>query len=560
MGYSLQIRNINKRVKVKGKNKVLLDNVSFDIGASEFVAIVGVSGAGKTTLLNVLSGYNKFNDGHIFINDEDIMDNWDYYRSKISYVPQKEILHNYLTLKKSLYYSASLRMPKLKTQDRIKKVEQVIEELELKGKENTLIKNLSGGERKRASIALELLTKPDLMFLDEPTSGLDSNIEKKLMKKLKDISDAGKTVVITAHTVSNLYLCDKIIFMSEGGKVVFVGNYEESLKYFGVKEFVDIYEKLKDKKEIIKYQDIYNKQKLQDIKKSKHGKNNLRNKINILKEIYFLTRRYIEVIFNNKLFSFLLFSQAIIMGIAVNTAVGKDWMQIYDKAKILLFAFSCAAMWLGLFNSVQEIVKEKDIIKLEYFNNMRISSYIFSKLLVFAFISLIQAILFIGIISLKVDLPTKGIILNSAFLEYILSFFVVSFSSSMLGMFISSIVNTTEITLIITPIYMMFQLLFSGIIVALEGISEKISYFMIGRYAVEAMGTTSNLIEVLKGTMLGGVIDTNTTVKMFIDEAECYYTYSVGHFNNVLLILVSSIILFWILSILSIKYNIHKCK
>lgn len=557
MGYSLKLRNIRKLVKDKRNKKVLLDDVSFDIKAGEFVAIVGVSGAGKTTLLNVLSGYNKVSSGHIYVNDEDITFNRDSFQDRISYVPQKEVLHNHLTLKKSLYYSASLRMPGVSKKARLKKVEQVIKELELTGKENTFIKNLSGGERKRASIATELLTRPDILLLDEPTSGLDSNIEKKLMKTLKSLRDAGTTIVITAHTVSNLYMCDKIIFMSEGGKICYIGDFKNSLKYFEVEEFVDIYEKLKDNNEAKKYQEKYRSSSLEEIK-SKKSKLKKKKKIGFLKEVGYLSKRYIETIFNNKFFCFLLFFQAIIMGIAIDIVAESNWLQVYDTAKILLFAFSCAAMWLGLFNSVQEIVKERDIIKLEYCNNMRLSSYIISKLVVFAGISFIQAILFLTIISMKVEFPTSGIIFNSVFLEYALGFFLVAFSSSMLGMLISSLVKTTEITLIITPIYMMFQLLFSGILVALNETGKFVSNFIIGRYAIEAFGTTSNLINVLKNTMLGGILDTNTTTMMFIEEAEEYYTYTVSHFNSVLLVLGFSILLFLVLSIIAIRYNIHK--
>ncbi len=559
MQYSVKVRNLNKIVKIKRKERKLLDNVSFDVDENNFVAIVGASGAGKTTLLNILGGYDSSNSGEVYINDEPYSLNQDYFRQKIGYVPQKEILHNHLTLERALMYSAKLKINNVKNKTINNKVKSIIKELKLSGKEKTYVKNLSGGEKKRAAIAMELLNKPDILLLDEPTSGLDSNIEKKLMRTLRNIADGGKTIIITAHTVSNLYLCDKIIFMSEGGKICFVGSYEESLKYFKVKEFVDIYEKLKDPEVAISYQKKYNKIALSDIvlkRKTKRVEKD--NRIPMLKEIGLLSKRYAEIIFNNHFFCFLLFFQAVIMGLAVDVVAKSNWLSVYDDAKILLFAFSCAGMWLGLFNSVQEIVKERDIVKLEYFNKMRLSSYIISKLLVFGVIAVIQTFLWLIIISLKVDFPSKGILFSSAFLEYALAFFLVTFSSSMLGMLISSLVKTCEITLIITPIYMMFQLLFSGILVSLEGIGEKISHLIIGRYAIEAFGTTTNLIEVLKGTVLGGVISPEVTTQMFISEAERYYEYTVGHMYFLLGILVLTIIVFMLLSILFIKHNIKK--
>ena len=124
---------------------------------------------------------------------------------------------------------------------------------------------------------------------------------------------------------------------------------------------------------------------------------------------------------------------------------------------------------------------------------------------------------------------------GSAFLEYLLCFFLVCFSSSMLGMFISSIVKTCEITLILTPLYMMFQLIFSGVLLQLEGIGNKISNFMIGRYAVQSFGITTNLIDVLHNTKLGGVLDTNTTTQIFLNEATDYYTYTVSHMGAYIL-------------------------
>ncbi len=559
MKYLLKVRNLQKQVKVKGCKKKLLDDLSFDIKEHEFVAIVGVSGAGKTTLLNALSGYDRKTTGSIYLNDYEVAKNRKYYQSKISYVPQKEILHNNLTLEKSLFYSGCLRIPKEKQSSIKKKVAHVIKALNLEGKENTMIKRLSGGEKKRASIASELLTKPDILFLDEPTSGLDSNIEKSIMKTLRNLADEGRTVVITAHTISNLYLCDRIIFMSEGGKICFIGSYEESLQYFNVLEFVDIYEKLRDPIEAEHYQHKYRKKSLMKIQDTDvHQKNKVKVRIPMIKEIFLLSKRYLEIISNSHIFCFMLFFQAVLMGISIDIVAKSDWLQIYDKAKILLFAFSCAAMWLGLFNSVQEIVKERDIIKLEFFKNMRLSSYIISKLIIFACICLIQSFLFLLIISLKVDFPTYGILLDSAFLEYLLCFFLVCFSSSMLGMFISSIVKTCEITLILTPLYMMFQLIFSGVLLQLEGIGNKISNFMIGRYAVESFGITTNLIDVLHNTKLGGVLDTNTTTQIFLNEATDYYTYTVSHMGHIFFVLGMVIIIFVALSILSIHINIKR--
>ena len=204
--FAVQVVGINQCVSVKHKVKKILADLTMDVKKGEFVAIVGCSGAGKTTLMNILSGYNKPSKGTVYVDGLDLFKEEDYFKGKIAYVPQQEILDQTLTLQKSLEYSSALRIKNIQKKEIKSTINRVLKMLELSHVKNSLIKNLSGGEKKRASIATEMLSDPNLFLLDEPTSGLDANIEKKIMKKLREIANTGKTIIMTAHTVSNLKL------------------------------------------------------------------------------------------------------------------------------------------------------------------------------------------------------------------------------------------------------------------------------------------------------------------------------------------------------------------
>lgn len=547
MGYSLSIQNLNKKIK----NNTILNNINLKIKQNTFTAIVGVSGAGKTSLLNTLSNYDLNYSGTIYYDKYNVKNND--LRKQIAYVPQSEILHKDLTLYKELYYCAKLRLENQKKQIINNKIKEIINVLELNGKEKTKIKNLSGGERKRLSIGIELLNNPKVLILDEPTSGLDLNVEKKIMETLKKISTKGTTVIVSLHTVSNLNLCDEIIFMGQHGSICYQGAYKKVKEYFKVQNFVDVYELLQTKTK--DYNERFNsEQKVETIAEEKYQKQKTKNH---LKNILTLSKRYIEIIWKDKLLLFMLLFQGFILALLTNLAIEKDGLQNYDVAKITLFATTCAALWTGIFNSIQEIVKERTIIKKEYISGINISSYIMSKLIVLFFLCLIQSILFITTLYTHFSFQESGLIFQSGYIENIVHYFIISYSSSILGLFISSIFKRQEITLIIATIYMMLQLIMSGVLLKLQGIVDTFSHFVLGRYAMEAFGTTSNLIHVVKTTKLNDM-DEQISINLFLDEAKEYYTYTSDHIMAIWGLLALTSLILIILTIITLHINIKK--
>lgn len=252
-GVQVTVNNISRIVNCKkgagingGSKKFILDHVSLTINPGELVAILGGSGAGKTTFMNCINGFEPATEGTVLINGTDLYKNYKTVKSSIGYVPQQDIVHDNLTLESMLTYTGRLRLPKDVTKEEMKKrVAEVLDMVDLTAEKDTFISKLSGGQRKRASIAVELISDPRLFFLDEPTSGLDPEAETNLMRQLKGLSSQkGKTVIVITHTLQNIRLYDKVIFLAPGGKLCFYGSPAEAQKFFKVDNLADAYEKI----------------------------------------------------------------------------------------------------------------------------------------------------------------------------------------------------------------------------------------------------------------------------------------------------------------------------
>lgn len=201
-----------------GANGVtLLDDISLSIPPRSFVALVGGSGAGKSTLMDALNGQRPAQSGQVLFNGEDYYQNLARYASQVGYVPQEDIVHRDLTVERALYYAAKLRLPSDFTEEQIaQRIQETLEEVELTHRRTLMVRDLSGGQRKRVSIALELLANPSVFFLDEPTSGLDPGLDRKMMFLLRRLADRGHTIVLVTHATNNINSCDYVCFLSAG--------------------------------------------------------------------------------------------------------------------------------------------------------------------------------------------------------------------------------------------------------------------------------------------------------------------------------------------------------
>ncbi|HCI81829.1 MAG TPA: ABC transporter ATPase [Ktedonobacter sp.] len=240
------IRIDARNLKKTGNNNVtLLDDISIAIPPRKFVALVGGSGAGKSTLMDALNGLRPAQSGQVLYNDMDYYRNLAAFSNQLGYVPQDDIVHKDLTVERALYYAARMRLPSDFTNEQIQqRINEVLEDVEMTRRRKLLIKKLSGGQRKRVSIALELLANPGIFFLDEPTSGLDPGLDRRMMLLLRKLADAGHTIVLVTHATNNIKTCDYVCFLCSGGRLAYFGPPEEANDYFGKSDFAEIYTSL----------------------------------------------------------------------------------------------------------------------------------------------------------------------------------------------------------------------------------------------------------------------------------------------------------------------------
>jgi ABC-type multidrug transport system ATPase subunit/pSer/pThr/pTyr-binding forkhead associated (FHA) protein/ABC-type multidrug transport system permease subunit len=225
----------------------LLHDISLVIPPRKFVAVVGGSGAGKSTLLDALNGLRPATKGAVFYNGQDYYRNFSAFSTQLGYVPQDDIVHRDLTVERALYYAARLRLPADFTDEQIsRRIAEVVQSVELTKQISLPISKLSGGQRKRVSIALELLAKPSIFFLDEPTSGLDPGLDRKMMALLRNLADNGQTIILVTHATNNINICDYICFLAKGGRLVYFGPPQDAKRFFNKKDFAEIYTSLDD--------------------------------------------------------------------------------------------------------------------------------------------------------------------------------------------------------------------------------------------------------------------------------------------------------------------------
>ena len=240
------IRIDARNLKKSGNNNVtLLDDISLSIPPRKFVALVGGSGAGKSTLMDALNGLRPAQSGEVLYNGINYYRNLASFSNQLGYVPQDDIVHKDLTVERALYYAARMRLPSDFTNEQIQqRINEVLEDVEMTRRRKLLIKKLSGGQRKRVSIALELLSNPGIFFLDEPTSGLDPGLDRRMMLLLRKLADAGHTIVLVTHATNNIKTCDYVCFLCSGGRLAYFGPPEEATDYFGKSDFAEIYTSL----------------------------------------------------------------------------------------------------------------------------------------------------------------------------------------------------------------------------------------------------------------------------------------------------------------------------
>ena len=553
-GLSLELVNISKFVHGSmGKDKKILDDTSMLILPGDFVAIVGGSGSGKSTLMNCINGFDKPTTGKVLV------------KYNIGYVPQQDIVHENLTLISMLRYVAKLRLPDGTTRaQREARIADVLRTVELTKHKNKLIRKLSGGQKKRASIAVELMSDPGLFFLDEPSSGLDPGTERTLMHTLKRMTDEGKTVIMITHNTNNIHLCDKLIFLGAGGYVAFCGNPADARSFFGIpkdQDLTDAYTKVEEDPK--GWEEKFNASpynKVQTIgelkappltsqqKKERKKKLKKENHKSFLHQFRVLSSRYLNLIWNDKMRLLFFLLQGPLIAYLFSFVTVENTFKSYFDAQSMLFCLSCAGIWVGLMNSIQEVCKERNIVRREYMSDVRLSSYICSKLAVQTLLAIVQCGLMLAVFVYTIGKPEKGVIFANSTIEMMITLVLITVSSSSLGLLVSSLVKNTDRAMVFAPIILIPQLLFSGILFKLEGVTEVLSWICVSRWGMQAFSNTANLNGVLWNGLSLKYKDKDMLLQAFELNKNTLYAHSV---NNLLLawgVMLMTIVVFCFIS------------
>ena len=550
-GVSLTLENICKTVGHGSSRKRILNNVSCEIGNNEFVAIIGGSGAGKTTVMNAMSGFDSDISGRVYCNGIDLRRNFNTLKNMIGFVPQQDIIYENLTLQRMLYYTAKMKMPSDTSKPEIRaRIHKVLEMVDLVQHAKTYIRKLSGGQKKRASIAVEMLADPGLFFLDEPTSGLDPDTEQSLMHALAKLSKSeGKTIIMVTHTIQSIDLCDKVIFMGPGGKICYCGPPSEITNYFGKKSLVEVYDELAgnvDNWNGYFLQNYYMEKQNNPPSRTSNPNEGLEKKgkqVSSFKQCLVLIARYFELIWNDKQRLLLLFIQPIAIAFLLAVVAVDDTFITYEDTRSIMFALSCSGIWIGLFNTIQEVCKERPILKREYMGNLRLWGYIVSKYVVQGVICFLQATLLVAIfLRLMKHSAEAGLYFAKPGMEIWITMILTIFASASMGLIVSSLMKNGDRAMAVAPFVLIIQLLFSGVLFTLDGMAEHVSKITVSRWAMECLGNITNLNKLTSRLSPGGV-----------HEVEDYYVRTTTHLAHTWEVLILVAVLCGIISIVVLR-------
>lgn len=515
------------------QGKVILDGISIALDEGTFLGVVGPSGSGKSTLVNALTGFRPATQGSVFFSGRDLYAEYEHIRQRIGYVPQDDVLHKELTVGQTLDFAAELRFPSDVTEsDRKNRVAEVLDELGLSERRDVRVSNLSGGQRKRVSVALELLTRPSLLILDEPTSGLDPGYERSLMELLADLAKAGRTVIVVTHSVESLHLCDRILCLAPGGRMGWFGPPDELTAYFGRSDYQEVFRDLsevdgdvwKTRFEAHPSFDAYVTRPMSRYEAAS-GPRQVTHvpRWEWYRQFRVLTRRRIASILADKR------TLALWVGLAVGLALVNvvalpagelgplelPEIRVVSQAPLVVLTVVLGITELGAFNTIREIAEELPLYRRERAVGLSISAYVASKSAVFGTITVFQAILLGGIGLSRQNGPQDALVLGWAFGEVLIVMIFCGLAAMALGLFISAAVNTVDRAMTFLPIIfvMMMILAAGGIFPTFAGQPglKQASFLASSHWGFNGVAASVNLNEL---NMLGHISSSNPVIDL----------------------------------------------
>ncbi|MBD0842944.1 FHA domain-containing protein [Streptomyces sp. TRM68416] len=512
---SLEVQDLN--VAVDHGRKTLLDHVSFPVGEKCLLAVVGPSGAGKSTLLNALTGQRPADHGTVVYDGRDLYRDYAELRQRIGLVPQDDILHAQLTVRDALTYAAELRFPQDTAKaERRARVAEVIEELGLQQRAGQPVHSLSGGQRKRVSVALELLTKPSLLFLDEPTSGLDPGMDRSVMHMLRGLADDGRTVIVVTHSVLSLDVCDRLLVLAPGGRIAYYGPPEDALAFFGFAQWPEAFEAFERDQD----RDWSGNYRTSPLHRRYVSDATAQPRLPRSGPVVItppprprsrgaqlgtLVRRYTTALSADRTFLAIMIALPFVMGAMARALAGGELTQ--ETAMNALLILCVGAVLTGAANAVRELVKERVIYRRERAVGLSRSAYLMSKIVVLGTVTVLQAVVLTLVALLGVDLNApggKGVLL-APLVEITVAVALLGFTAMMLGLLVSALVRKEEVTMPLLVLLAIVQVVFCGALLKLDGVPglEQLAWLVPSRWALGAMAGTVDLARIVPGELTG---------------------------------------------------------
>ena len=517
-----------------GKQKVLLEGITFPLEARSMMAVIGPAGAGKSTLLNALTGKRPATTGSVFYDFRDLYENYDELRQRIGLVPQESVTHDQLTAKTALGYQAELRFPPdTGEQERNQRVGEVLGELSMTPHAETRIDRLSGGQKKRVNIGMELLTRPTLLFLDEPTSPLDPHLKRDMFRQMRTMADKtadkGQSVIVITHDVESKLIdqCDRLIVLQPGGKMAYFGPPAEGLRYFRKDDWADVFQIFADEPErdfAAEYRTspefgkyvatpISVRQQRLDAGRPEGEEAARPKQRSSLNQVFTMARRYRRVMQADRGFLIATLLMPILLGGLVRVSASKFGLRdspgtsgLNTGAITMLMILVMSAVLSGTALSIREFIKEREIFERERMAGLSATAYLFSKVIVLSMISVLQTLLIVivGLAGIKAP-PSGALIPGPALIEIFVALAVLSVTSMLIGLAISTLVTKGDQTMPILVGVTMVQVALSGGLFPLGGskVLAIISSIAPARWGLGAVASTINLNTIQSSVRFG---------------------------------------------------------
>jgi ABC-type multidrug transport system ATPase subunit len=519
--------------------KVLLDDVGFPLPERCLLGVIGPSGAGKSTLLGALTGIRPATAGTVLYDGRDLYANYAELRHRIGLVPQENILHTQLSARRGLSYAAELRFPRdTSPAERARRIDEVLGELSLAQHAGTRTSSLSGGQQKRVNVALELLTKPSLLFLDEPTSGLDPGLDKSVMEMMSGLAKDGRTVIVVTHSVANLGICDRLLVLVPGGKVAYFGTPADGLRHFGLREWAEVFQAFEAQPDrdwageyrrsvyyaryvtaprpvtapgqpVVPGQPVAPGQATAPSPGAVGAPGAMvplaskpvpppPKSANRFAQLSTLVRRYLAVIASDRNYVGVIALLPVILGGLIRGVPDAQGLTGTNNglAIQLLMILVMSACLIGVANAVREVVKERAIYTRELAAGLSPGAYLASKLVVLGFISAVQAVVLVAIGLAGRPLPRHGAVLSGAPLpELMFGMALLAIASMTAGLLISAMVNSSDKTMPLLVVAVLVEVVLSGGIIRLNGMAglEQLSWLSPSRWGFGAVASTVDL-------------------------------------------------------------------